>query len=132
MKWQTHPAKENITKTILSIAFIFIFVILIAIFYNLYWALLGLFFLLASLYSYYFPTTYEITDEEIIIKTIFTTQKRKLREFKKLYTGKNGILLSPFKHKTFLNNFRGVFLLLPKENNEILNFIKDKFNEENG
>jgi len=132
MKWQTHPAKENITKAILSIAFIFIFVILIAIFYNLYWALLGLFFLLASLYSYYFPTTYEITDEEIIIKTIFTTQKRKLREFKKLYTGKNGILLSPFKHKTFLNNFRGVFLLLPKENNEIVNFIKDKFNEENG
>jgi len=132
MKWQTHPAKENITKTILSIAFIFIFVILIANFYNLYWALLGLVFLFASLHSYYFPTSYEITDEEIIIKTIFTTQKRKLSEFKRLYTGKNGILLSPFKHKTFLNNFRGVFLLLPREHNEIINFIKGKLDTENG
>ncbi|MEO0129864.1 MAG: hypothetical protein ABIL02_06465, partial [candidate division WOR-3 bacterium] len=83
MKWQVHPAKKNITKTILSTAFIIIFVTLIAIFYNLYWALLGLIFLIASLNSYYFPTNYEITDEEVIVKTIFSTNKRKLKEFKK-------------------------------------------------
>ncbi len=132
MKWQVHPAKKNITKTILSTAFIIIFVTLIAIFYNLYWALLGLIFLIASLNSYYFPTNYEITDEEVIVKTIFSTNKRKLKEFKKYYIGKNGILLSPFTHKTFLNNFRGIFLLLPEERNEIINFIKGKFNEDNG
>ncbi|MEO0122676.1 MAG: hypothetical protein ABIL69_01555 [candidate division WOR-3 bacterium] len=132
MKWQVHPAKKNITKTILSTAFIIIFLSLIAIFYNLYWALLGLIFLIASLNSYYFPTTYEITDEEVIVKTIFSTNKRKLKEFKKYYIGKNGILLSPFTHKTFLNNFRGIFLLLPEERNEIINFIKGKFNEDNG
>ncbi|MEO0129253.1 MAG: hypothetical protein ABIL02_03355 [candidate division WOR-3 bacterium] len=132
MKWQVHPAKKNITKTILSTAFIIIFLSLIAIFYNLYWALLGLIFLIASLNSYYFPTNYEITDEEVIVKTIFSTNKRKLKEFKKYYIGKNGILLSPFTHKTFLNNFRGIFLLLPEERNEIINFIKGKFNEDNG
>ncbi|MGB9720963.1 MAG: hypothetical protein ACPL28_05735 [bacterium] len=132
MKWKIHPAKENIKKTILSTAFILIFVILIALFYNLYWALLGLVFLLASLHSYYFPTIYEVTEDEITIKTIFSTQKRKLNEFKKFYIGKNGIHLSPFKHKTFLNNFRGVFLLLPKEHTEIVNFIKDKLHENNG
>ncbi|MCX7994870.1 MAG: hypothetical protein N3A65_03735 [candidate division WOR-3 bacterium] len=132
MKWQVHPARENITKTIISLFFVVTFIVLIAIFYNLYWAFLGLIILFASLYSYYFPTTYEITDEEVIIKNIFTTQKRKLNEFKKFYVGKNGVLLSPFKHKTFLNNFRGVFLLLPAQRTEIINYIKTKFVEDDG
>ncbi len=131
MKWKIHPAKENMTKTVLSALFIVVFIIFIAFSYNPYWALLGLIFLVASLHSYYFPTTYEFTEEEIIIKTIFSTHKRKLKEFKKIYIGKNGVLLSPFRYKTFLNNFRGVFLLLPKERDEIIDFIKNKLNEEN-
>ncbi|MEO0165441.1 MAG: hypothetical protein ABIL39_04815 [candidate division WOR-3 bacterium] len=132
MKWQVHPAKENIPKTVISILFVVIFLFLIAVFYNLYWAGLGFLFLFASLSSYYFPTTYEITEDELIIKTPFTFQKRKLREFKKYYLGKNGILLSPFKHKTFLNNFRGVFLLLPAQRDDIINYIRSRFAENNG
>ncbi|MEO0205115.1 MAG: hypothetical protein ABIL22_00375 [candidate division WOR-3 bacterium] len=131
MKWQIHPAKRNTTKTILSTLFILVFITMITILYNFYWALLALVFLVASLHSYYFPTTYEINEEEIIIKTIFSTHKRKLNEFKKLYIGKNGVLLSPFRHKTFLNNFRGIFLLLPEERNNIIDFLKGKFNEDN-
>jgi energy-coupling factor transporter transmembrane protein EcfT len=130
MKWQIHPAKENMRKTIISVLFIAVFICLIAILYNFYWALLGLIFLVASLHSYYFPTFYEITEQEVIIKTIFSTQKRKLNEFKKIYIGKNGVLLSPFKHKTFLNSFRGVFLLLPGQRNEIIDYLQAKFNPE--
>jgi|UniRef100_A0A7V3VU58 energy-coupling factor transporter transmembrane protein EcfT len=131
MRWQVHPAKENPAKTLLSGTFIVVFLILIALVYNLYWALLGFIFLISSLHSYYFPTTYEITEDELIIKTVFSKQRRKLNEFKKFYIGKNGILLSPFIRRTFLNNFRGVFLLLPKERDEIVKFIKDKFKEKN-
>ncbi len=126
MKWQIHPARNSLAKTFISIVFIVLFLFLIARYYNVYWALLGLVFLFATLHSYYFPTTYEITDEEVIIKTIFSRQKRKLSEFRKAYSGKNGILLSPFRHKTFLNNFRGVFLLLPRERDEIIDFINKK------
>jgi NOL1/NOP2/fmu family ribosome biogenesis protein len=51
------------------------------------------------------------------------TQKRKLTEFRKVYVGRNGVLLSPFRRKTFLNQFRGVFLLLPEQRDEILEFL---------
>ena len=51
------------------------------------------------------------------------TQRRELCEFKRLYEGKNGVLLSPFRRKTFLNQFRGVFLLLPAGRDEIINYL---------
>ncbi|MGQ9533691.1 MAG: hypothetical protein ACUVTF_00440 [bacterium] len=128
MNWRVHPAKANITKTVVSLVFLCIFLLLVIVIYGIPWALLGIIFLFVSLYSYYFPTTYQITEDKVIIKTIFTTTKRNLSEFKKVYFGKNGILLSPFKHKTFLNNFRGVFLLLPEDREEIIRYFKERYN----
>lgn len=131
MKWRVHPAKTNIRKTVISLVFLCIFILLITVIYGIPWALLGVTFLFVSLYSYYFPTTYQITEDELIIKTIFTTTKRNLSEFKKVYFGKNGVLLSPFKHKTFLNNFRGVFLLFPADREEIIKYFKERYNPDN-
>ncbi|MGQ9701246.1 MAG: hypothetical protein ACUVQT_02170 [bacterium] len=130
MNWRVHPAKANITKTVVSLVFLCIFLLLVIVIYGIPWALLGIIFLFVSLYSYYFPTTYQITEDKVIIKTIFTTTKRNLSEFKKVYFGKNGILLSPFKHKTFLNNFRGVFLLLPEDREEIIKYFKERYNRD--
>lgn len=56
---------------------------------------------------------------------MFITQRRRLTEFKKVYHGKNGILLSPFKRKTILNQFRGVFLLLPRERQKIEDYVRN-------
>jgi len=123
---------KNRVKTILSLIFIFLFLFFISFFYGVFWGILGLTFLLFSLHSYYFPTHYEVNSEEVIIKNIFTTQRRKLGEFKKIYQGKNGVLLSPFKHKTFLNYFRGVFLLLPANRKEILEYLKGLFTVQEG
>ncbi|HEC79546.1 MAG TPA: hypothetical protein ENI34_10495 [candidate division WOR-3 bacterium] len=133
MKWSVHPAKDNQTKTIVSLVFIFGFLIFIAVFYGVFWAVFGFIVLFLSLHSYYFPTRYEANDERIIIKNIFATQKRRLTEFKKVYRGKNGLLLSPFKHKTFLNKFRGVFLLLPQDENAsqvIFDFFLQRIEQE--
>ncbi|HEX7319518.1 MAG TPA: hypothetical protein VF399_04070 [bacterium] len=121
MTWSIHPANDNIVKTVVSLVFIFSFLIFILIFYGPLLAALGLAFLFVSLHSFYFKTTYEIDAESVSIKTVFGAQKRKLKEFKKLYKGKNGVLLSPFKRKTFLNNFRGLFLYYPKSAGAIMN-----------
>jgi energy-coupling factor transporter transmembrane protein EcfT len=126
MKWSVHPAKYNQAKTILSLSFVLVFIVFVSVFYGIFWGMLGFIVLFVSLYSYYFPTSYEVNDEEVLIKTIFTTQRRKLKEFQRIYAGKNGILLSPFTHKTFLNQFRGVFLLLPAERDEIIDFLKKR------
>lgn len=127
MKWSVHPAKYNRTKTIISLIFVFSFIIFVSISYGVFWGILGFIILFLSLHSYFFPTHYEVNDKEVKIKTIFATQRRQLSEFKRLYYGRNGVLLSPFKHKTFLNQFRGVFLLLPTERDDIVNYLENIF-----
>lgn len=127
MKWSVYPAKYNSTKTIISLIFVFCFITFVSTFYGIFWGLLGFIILFLSLHSYFFPTHYEVNDKEVIIKTIFATQRRQLNEFKRLYYGKNGILLSPFQHKTFLNQFRGVFLLLPTERDDIVGYLENMF-----
>lgn len=124
MKWSVHPANDNFIKTIFSLIFIVGFLVFVSIFYGVFWSILGFIILFVSLYSYFFPSHYEVNQEQVIIRNIFLAQRRRLAEFKKVYRGKNGILLSPFKRKTFLNQFRGVFLLLPRERQEIENYVR--------
>jgi len=124
MRWTVHPAKRNLTKTVLTAFFITLFLVIVGVFYGIFWSVFGFIVLFVSLHSYFFPTSYAVDDEEVVIKNIFMTQKRKLNEFRKVYVGKNGTLLSPFKRKTFLNQFRGVFLLLPEQRNEVLEFLR--------
>ena len=130
MKWSVHPAKYNQTKAIIVALFIIGFLVYVGIFFGVFWSVFGLIVLFLSSYSFYFPTHYEIRDEMVVIKGLFTKQTRSLKEFKKVYTGKNGILLSPFRHKSFLNRFRGVFLFLPEERDDIISFIRDKVENE--
>ncbi len=131
MIWSVHPAKKNPKKTYLVLGFIVIFMVAISFIYGIFWAILGLLILFFSLHSYFFPTRYEVNDEKVIIKNIFGVQKRSLNEFKKVYKGKNGLLLSPFRHKTFLNNFRGIFLLMPEERDTIETFLINRLKEIN-
>lgn len=126
MKWTVHPAKRSPSKTILSAVLIIAFLVLVAAFYGIFWGIFGFVVLLVSVHSYFFPTSYEVNNEEVMIKNIFMTQKRKLSEFRRVYEGKNGVLLSPFQHKTFLNQFRGVFLLLPEARDEVLAFLSGR------
>lgn len=126
MKWSVHPAKENHIKTGVSLLFIIGFLTYVSVFFGVLFGIVGLIILTVSLHSYYFPTQYELTDNEIIITKFFGTQRRQLSEFRKVYEGKNGLLLSPFSRKTFLNQFRGVFLLLPHERNAIVEYVKKR------
>jgi MFS superfamily sulfate permease-like transporter len=124
MKWTVHPAIRALTKTVISSVLVTAFIVIVGIFYGIFWSIFGFVVLFVSLHSYFFPTSYEITDEEVMIKNIFMTQRRKLSEFRKVYVGRNGTLLSPFRRKTLLNQFRGVFLLLPEQRDEILEFLR--------
>jgi hypothetical protein len=127
ISWQVHRAKETPKKTFtVSIALGFFLIILI-FFYGLPWAILAAVVLFASLNAYFLPTTYILTDTEIVIDKKLFKNKLEWSRFRKYYITTTGIVLSPFTKRNFLDNFRGVHLLLPKENSEeIINFIKNK------
>jgi len=133
MKWLVHPARDNMAKTLVSLIFIFAFLTYVSIFFGIVFAVVGFIILFVSLHSYYFPTHYELTDTEIIVTKFFGTQRRMLNEFRMVYEGKNGILLSPFSRKTFLNQFRGVYVLVPRERTKIVEYAKQHVaNRQNG
>jgi hypothetical protein len=131
MKWSVHPARENMIKTTVSLFFIFAFLIYVSVFFGIVFAVVGFIILFVTLHSYYFPTHYELTDSEIITKKFFGSQRRMLNEFRMVYEGKNGILLSPFRRKTFLNQFRGIFVLVPREHGNIVETIRQRIEGRN-
>jgi hypothetical protein len=127
LSWQVHRAKEHPKKTLFVSIILGVFVISITVLYGLPWTVLTLIVLFASLNAYFLPTTYTITDTEIIIDKKMFKNKLTWSRFRKYYITTTGVVLSPFTKRNFLDNFRGVHLLLPKENSEaIINFIKNK------
>jgi energy-coupling factor transporter transmembrane protein EcfT len=133
ISWQVHKAKESLVKTIFTLIIIILFIVFIFFFgkeYRILWIILSLIVLFATLNAYFLPTTYTITDTEIIIDKKLFINKLEWSRFRKYYLTTTGIVLSPFTKRNFLDNFRGVHLLLPKENpQEIINFIKNKLDK---
>lgn len=130
--WQVHRIKETpIIKTVIALTIIILFVVYVFLYWKEYripMILFSLIVLFASLNAYFLPTTYTISDTEIIIDKKLFKNKLEWSRFRKYYLTTTGIVLSPFTKRNFLDNFRGVHLLLPKDNpQEVIDFIKNKF-----
>ncbi|MEO0110661.1 MAG: hypothetical protein ABIK99_05015 [candidate division WOR-3 bacterium] len=128
MHWKIHKAKENPKKTIFVSLFLFFLLLFFFLFYGLFWTLLAFLFLFATLNSYFLPITYTLTEEGILVDKKIYKFKREWKGFKKIIVLKNGLLLSPFEKKTFLDNFRGLFIFLPEERDKVISFINEKLN----
>lgn len=127
ISWQVHRAKEYPQKTIFASLIISAVIVFLIIFYGLAWAVLAAIILFASLNAYFLPIRYIFTDTDIIIDKKLFRNKLEWSCFRKYYKTTTGIVLSPFSKRTYLDNFRGVHLLLPKDNTEqIIAFIKNK------
>ena len=127
ISWTIHKAKETPTKTLIVSFFLLAVLLFFLFFYGLLWTLIAILVFFISLNNYFLPIYYTLTEKSIIIdKKIFKFQ-REWKDFRRYYLTSNGIVLSPFSKKNFLDNFRGLHLLLPKEKNEIINFIKNRF-----
>ncbi|MCX7785703.1 MAG: hypothetical protein N2201_05695 [candidate division WOR-3 bacterium] len=130
ISWKVHRAKEFPKKTLYVSLILGIFIIFLIFFYGIFWAIFASIVLFASLNAYFLPTTYTLTDNEIIIDKKLFKNKLEWNRFRKYYITSTGIVLSPFTKKNFLDNFRGIHLLLPKENSaEIIEFIKNKLDK---
>ncbi len=132
MIWKVHPVKRRPYVSIL--VSMFIFLVGIVINYSTQsqvFTILALIILLASLAKFYFPTSYELTETEIIIKTTTQTLKKNWSMFRSCYPDKNGILLSPFEDPSRLENFRGIYLMFHDNRDEVINFVKTHIEKHN-
>ncbi|MFH1231884.1 MAG: hypothetical protein V1709_10360 [Planctomycetota bacterium] len=126
MEWTVHPLKKDIKKSAFLIAFIILICLLTYLtFYNLLFAIMAFVLLIISMRQFFVRTHYKLDAEGVMVNSLGNRKKQSWNYFKSFYEDRKGILLSPFKDKSYLENFRGVYLILPEnERPQILDFIK--------
>ncbi len=128
--WSVHPARRDKRKLVFSLVS---FVITLGLLYlagGVFWMLFGALVLFIALYPFYVKTEYVADAFGITIRRPLYKKTRKWQEFRRIKEYTNGILLSPYLKNTFLENFRGEFLLVdPEEKERVLKGLTELFNE---
>jgi hypothetical protein len=71
--------------------------------------------LFLALNTYFLPVTYTLTDKGIEVDKRLFTARYEWKQFRRWIRTSGGIVISPFSRKNYLDNFRGVHLLLPAD-----------------
>ena len=124
--WRIHKAKENPTKTTIVLLFLVVVLIFFLLFYGLLWMLIAILIFFISLNNYFLPIRYTMSDKSIIIDKKIFKYEREWQIFRKYHLTGNGLVLSPFSRRNFLDNFRGIHIFLPKDKDEIVQFIESR------
>ncbi len=129
LAWTAHPVKRKPLVSILVTAFILVISYLVlASTDSQVFSGLSLVIMFGSLAKFYLPTRYELTNNEIVVKNISYTLRKSWDQYRSFYPDKNGILLSPFKERSRLENFRGLYLMFEKNNQQVTQFVSDHIN----
>ena len=131
--WSVHPASRDRRKFLFSLVAFLLTLVLLYLAGGVFWTVFGAFVLFVALYPFYFKTEYTADSNGITVKRFLYKKTRKWSEFRRIKEYVNGILLSPYQKDTFLENFRGEFLLVsPEDKERVLFYLKELFNEHGG
>lgn len=126
LRWQCHPVRRK--PVVSALVSVFVVVICMLVLYSTesqMLTLLGMVVLFASLAKFYFPTSYELSDQGITVKTTTQTLKKRWSQYRSCWPDKNGVLLSPFVERSRLENFRGQYLMFEGNRDEVIRYIEE-------
>lgn len=122
--WRYHPAAKNKAKAGLVGLVILLFGLFVGWYsQSIIFALLAALILTASLGVFFFPTRYTLEEEGFTVEFLGTRQLKKWSNFVRAEPEKNGIFLSPFARKGFLEHYRGVFIRYDGNKEEVDRFV---------
>ena len=121
LSWTVHRAKETPGKTIVVSVFILVFVGFSWVVFGPMLGLLAVVVLFVALNTYFLPVTYTFTDKWIEVDKRFFTARYEWKQFRRWVRTSGGIVISPFSRRNYLDNFRGVHLLLPADKRGTMN-----------
>ena len=88
-------------------------------------AVLSAAFLVGSLLPFWAPTRFELGPEGIaIFGPLPIWQRRPWAQFRAFDVAANGVLVSPFRKQSRLDNFRGVFLRTEANREAVVEFLE--------
>ncbi len=119
LSWTVHRARETPVKTAVVSVFVLVFVGFSWAVFGPMLAILAVVVLFLALNTYFLPVTYRLNEKGIEVeKRVFTT-RYEWKQFRRWFRTSGGIVISPFSHRSFLDNFRGVHLMLPAEERRV-------------
>ncbi len=121
LSWTVHRAKESPAKTVVASVFILAFVVFSLFVFGPVLALLAVVVLFLALNTFFLPVTYTFTDRGIDVDKRVMRTHYEWKQFRRWFRTTGGIVISPFSKKSYLDNFRGVHLLLPAEERGTVN-----------
>ncbi|MBM3314897.1 hypothetical protein FJY71_03525 [candidate division WOR-3 bacterium] len=127
LTWRVHRARESPVRTAVTAAFILAFVVLTGVSFSWLMALVAFVVLFTATHSYFLPIEYTFSGQGIEVDKFFFTYRYEWSRFRRWFRTTGGIVLSPFSRRNFLDNFRGVHLLLPKDDAAVVAYLERRF-----
>ncbi len=130
-EWVFFPARANWFVTVLVSLFLFLLLVIV------YWltgsrffTIVGAIVLLASMRSFYFPTTYHLYEDRIKVTYTLSSVTKNWSLYRSVFPERNGVFLSTFTRPSRLENFRGLFLRYGDgDRDKILEIVNSKIGE---
>lgn len=126
MEWTAYPFKAEPKKSVFLVTIILLICLLTLLTTeSAGFTLITLALLVLSMRQFFLPTVYLLNSEGVEMRFAGTTKKKRWDYFNSYYEDRNGILLSPFKDRSRLESFRGIYLIAVGGNKpQIVEFIK--------
>ena len=131
MEWTAHPFKADRKKSVFLVVIILLVCLLVLLTTNnIGFALIALALLVLSMRQFFLPTGYTLNEEGVEVRFSGATKKKRWDYFQSYYEARNGILLSPFKDRSRLEAFRGIYLISAGNNKpQIVELVKQHISD---
>ena len=127
LSWTVHRARETPRKTVLVSVFILAFIVFTFAVFGFLLALLAALVLFLALNTYFLPVTTTFTGTGIEIDKRLYRASYQWKQFRRWFRTTGGVVVSPFSRRNYLDNFRGVHLLLPDDPSAIVAYLEKRF-----
>ena len=127
VSWTVHRARETPVRTAVAASFLVFFLAVTFWQFGLLLFLVALVVLSLALHTYFLPVTYVFNQVGVTVDKRVFKYTYPWDRFRRYFRTSGGVVLSPFTRRTFLDNFRGVHLLLPADSEPVIDYLEKRF-----
>lgn len=124
ISWTVHRAKEMPVRALLVGLFIVAFLVFTLRAFGPLLFAVAVVVLATATHTFYLPVTYTLSSDGVTVDKRIFSYTYEWTRFRRFFRTSGGVVLSPFLRHNFLDNFRGVHLLLPENPAPILEYLK--------
>lgn len=127
LSWTVHKLRESPAKSVIVGIFLLAFIAFALYAFGILLTVVALAVFAAALNTWYLPVSYTLDHRGITVDKRVFSHTHPWSQFRRWFRTANGVVLSPFARRTYLDTFRGVHLLLPADPQPVLDRLGRRF-----